>query len=121
MIKRNYTLVVITLITNIYAQNYENEFIQVWEDLPWGNGGYFPASSILSMVGPFDSDNDGNQEILISSSWTGAIGNDMGIYEVAGDDSLVLISFKIQLFILMQLNLDYGCEISIVYLKGLFI
>ena len=90
-IKRNYTLVVITLITNIYAQNYENEFIQVWEDLPWGNGGYFPASSILSMVGPFDSDNDGNQEILISSSWTGAIGNDMGIYEVAGDDSLALI------------------------------
>ncbi len=91
MIKRNNIFVVITIIANIYAQNYENEFIQVWQDLPWGNGGYFPASSILSMTGPFDADGDEQQEFLITSSWTGAIGNDMGVYEVAGDDSLVLI------------------------------
>jgi hypothetical protein len=43
------------------------------------------------MEGPFDSDGDGLKEFLISSSWTGAIGNDMGIYEVAGNDSLELI------------------------------
>jgi hypothetical protein len=89
--KRNYTFTVIFILTNISAQSYNNDFDHVWQDLPWGDGGYFPASSIISMEGPFDADGDGQQEFLISSSWTGAIGNDMGIYEVAGDDSLELI------------------------------
>ncbi len=110
MIKKNNIFVVITIITNIYAQNFENNFTQVWQDLSWGEGGYFPASSVLAMEGPFDSDGDGQQEFLITSSWTGALGNDMGVYEVAGDDSLTLIWY-------VDL-MDYGINLSSNVSKG---
>ncbi len=85
------SLFIFLFISFANSQIYENNFNHVWQDLSWGEGGYFPASSIISMEGPFDSDGDGHKEFLISSSWTGSIGNDMGIYEVADDDSLELI------------------------------
>ncbi|MBC8322203.1 MAG: T9SS type A sorting domain-containing protein [Candidatus Marinimicrobia bacterium] len=85
------SLFIFLFISLANSQTYENNFTHVWQDLSWGEGGYFPASSIISMEGPFDSDGDGQKEFLISSSWTGSIGNDMGIYEVVDDDSLELI------------------------------
>ncbi|MEZ4765013.1 MAG: hypothetical protein R3C26_18095 [Calditrichia bacterium] len=39
-------------------------------------GGITPTGSVMSLDGMIDADGDGNGEFLMSSSWSGAFGND---------------------------------------------
>ena len=78
---------ILVLICNVpLAGAFDNIFTQAWQDSTWAEGALFPASSLWSMVGPFDSDGDGLPEFAASSSWSGSLGNDVAVYEVTGDN-----------------------------------
>ena len=76
--------------TPLFSQNIDSSFSVKWETLPWGSGGLYPAGPPWSMVGPYDFDNDGYGDFIVSSSYTGSFCNDVYHYEAVEDDSINL-------------------------------
>ena len=74
---------------SVLAQTYSNTFTQTWQDVPWAAGGITPTGSVMSLDGMIDADGDGNGEFLMSSSWSGAFGNDAILYEASGDSFVI--------------------------------
>ncbi|SVB08910.1 uncharacterized protein METZ01_LOCUS161764, partial [marine metagenome] len=59
----------------ISATDMDSSFSVKWQTIPWGSGGLYPAGPPWSMVGPFDFDNDGYGDFVVSSSYTGSFCN----------------------------------------------
>ena len=85
-----YMVTFIFIGTNLFSQNIDSAFSVKWETLPWGSGGLYPAGPPWSMVGPYDFDNDGYGDFVVSSSYTGSFCNDVYHYEAVADDSIRL-------------------------------
>ncbi len=74
----------------LYAQNYSNNFFPIWQDTPWGEGGLTPTGVVWSLDGIYDFDQDGQGEFFLSSSWSGAFGNDAMLYESTGNNTFAI-------------------------------
>ena len=68
----------------------DSSFSVKWTDLPWGNGGLHPDGPPWSMVGPYDFDNDGFGDFVVTSSYTGSFCNGVYHFEATADDSISL-------------------------------
>ena len=55
----------------ISATETDTLFSVKWQNEPWGSGGIIPAGPPWSMVGPYDFDNDGYGDFIVSSSYSG--------------------------------------------------
>ena len=55
------------IFTNILATEIDSSFIVQWHDSTWGEGGLFPAGPAWNMVGPYDFDNDGFGDFVVSA------------------------------------------------------
>jgi len=58
--------------------------------LPWGSGGIHPDGPPWSMVGPYDFDNDGFGDFIVTSSYTGTFCNGVYHFEATEDDTIAL-------------------------------
>lgn len=85
-----YTLALVFNGYTLFAQSVDSSFSVKWETLPWGSGGLYPAGPPWSMVGPYDFDNDGYGDFIVSSSYAGSFCNDVYHYEAVGNDSINL-------------------------------
>lgn len=85
-----YMVTFIFIGTGLFSQNIDSAFSVKWETLPWGSGGLYPAGPPWSMVGPYDFDNDGYGDFIVSSSYAGSFCNDVYHYEAVEDDSISL-------------------------------
>ena len=74
----------------ISAAVIDTSFTVKWHDLPWGSGGLHPDGPPWSMVGPYDFDDDGYGDFIVTSSYTGSFCNGVYHYEAVGDDSIAL-------------------------------
>ncbi len=88
------TLFLLLISTFLLGQNYSNNFFPVWQDTPWGTGGLTPAGATWSLDGMYDFDSDGRGEFFLSSSWSGAFGNDAMLYESVGNDSFQIVWYR---------------------------
>ena len=52
----------------IIGAEVDTSFSVKWTDLPWGSGGLHPDGPPWSMVGPYDFDNDGYGDFIMTSS-----------------------------------------------------
>ena len=68
----------------------DSSFSVKWTDLPWGNGGLHPDGPPWSMVGPYDFDNDGFGDFVVTSSYTGSFCIGVYHFEATADDSISL-------------------------------
>ena len=68
----------------------DSSFSLKWTDLPWGSGGLHPDGPPWSMVGPYDFDNDGFGDFVVTSSYTGSFCNGVYHFEATADDSISL-------------------------------
>ena len=68
----------------------DSSFSVKWTDLPWGSGGLHPDGPPWSMVGPYDFDNDGFGDFVVTSSYTGSFCNGVYHFEATADDSISL-------------------------------
>ena len=78
------------IFTNILATEIDSSFIVQWQDSTWGEGGLFPAGPAWNMVGPYDFDNDGFGDFVVSSSYAGQYCNGVYHYEAVNDDSIAV-------------------------------
>ena len=78
------------IFTNILATEIDSSFIVQWQDSTWGEGGLFPAGPVWNMVGPYDFDNDGFGDFVVSSSYAGQYCNGVYHYEAVNDDSIAV-------------------------------
>ena len=85
-----YTLALVFNGYTLFPQSVDSSFSVKWETLPWGSGGLYPAGPPWSMVGPYDFDNDGYGDFIVSSSYAGSFCNDVYHYEAVGNDSINL-------------------------------
>ena len=85
-----YTLALVFNGHTLFPQSVDSSFSVKWETLPWGSGGLYPAGPPWSMVGPYDFDNDGYGDFIVSSSYAGSFCNDVYHYEAVGNDSINL-------------------------------
>ena len=74
----------------ISATEIDTLFSVKWQNEPWGSGGIIPAGPPWSMVGPYDFDNDGYGDFIVSSSYSGEYCNGVYHYEAFDDDSIAL-------------------------------
>ena len=72
------------------ATDVDSSFSVKWQNVPWGAGGLYPGGPPWNMVGPFDFDNDGYGDFIVSSSYTGQFCNDVTHYEATGNDTISL-------------------------------
>ncbi|MAV69395.1 MAG: hypothetical protein CMG04_01075 [Candidatus Marinimicrobia bacterium] len=98
-----YMFTFIFIGTPLFSQNIDSSFSVKWKTLPWGSGGLYPAGPPWSMVGPYDFDNDGYGDFIVSSSYTGSFCNDVYHYEAVEDDSISLQWF----YTFSQLSCSY--------------
>ena len=68
----------------------DSSFSVKWTDLPWGSGGLHPDGPPWSMVGPYDFDNDGYGDFIVTSSYTGSFCNGVYHFEAVANDSIAL-------------------------------
>ena len=68
----------------------DSSFSVKWTDLPWGAGGFHPDGPPWSMVGPYDFDNDGYGDFIVTSSYTGSFCNGVYHFEAVANDSIAL-------------------------------
>ena len=78
------------IFTTILATEIDSSFIVQWHDSTWGEGGLFPAGPAWNMVGPYDFDNDGFGDFVVSSSYAGQYCNGVYHYEAVNDDSIAV-------------------------------
>jgi len=78
------------IFTNILATEIDSSFIVQWQDSTWGEGGLFPAGPAWNMVGPYDFDNDGFGDFIVTSSYTGTFCNGVYHFEATDDDTIAL-------------------------------
>ena len=76
--------------TLIIGAEVDSTFSVKWTDLPWGSGGIHPDGPPWSMVGPYDFDNDGFGDFIVTSSYTGSFCNGVYHFEATEDDSIAL-------------------------------
>ncbi len=77
-------------ITHVLATEIDSSFILQWQDSTWGEGGLFPAGPAWNMVGPYDFDNDGYGDFVVSSSYAGQFCNGVYHYEAVSNDSIAV-------------------------------
>jgi hypothetical protein len=76
--------------TLIIGAEVDSTFSVKWTDLPWGSGGIHPDGPPWSMVGPYDFDNDGFGDFIVTSSYTGSFCNGVYHFEATEDDTIAL-------------------------------
>ena len=87
----------------------DSSFSVKWHNDSWGSGGLFPAGPPWNMVGPYDFDNDGFGDFIVSSSYAGQYCNGVYHYEAVSDDSV-----EIQwVYTFYDLSCDYDAYSSI--------
>ncbi len=87
----SFCIVLLFLFTSMLsAQNINNTFSKVWQNLTWGEGAFYPSSSLWNMVGPYDFDKDGMTDFIASSSWSGSFLNGVYHYEATADNQIEL-------------------------------
>ena len=88
----NYTLKLFLFIniSVLMATDIDSSFSVKWHDLPWGSGGLHPAGPPWSMVGPYDFDEDGYGDFIVTSSYAGSLCNGVYHFEAVADDSIAL-------------------------------
>ena len=74
----------------LLGNEIDSSFSIKWQNEPWGSGGLIPAGPPWSMVGPYDFDNDGYGDFIVSSSYSGAFCNGVYHYEAFDNDSISL-------------------------------
>jgi len=74
----------------LFGTEVDTSFSIKWQNEPWGSGGLIPAGPPWSMVGPYDFDNDGYGDFIVSSSYSGEFCNGVYHYEAFDDDSISL-------------------------------
>ena len=74
----------------IIGAEVDTSFSVKWTDLPWGSGGLHPDGPPWSMVGPYDFDNDGYGDFVVTSSYTGSFCNGVYHFEATDDDTISL-------------------------------
>ena len=77
-------------VTLIIGAEVDSTFSVKWTDLPWGSGGLHPDGPPWSMVGPYDFDNDGFGDFIVTSSYTGTFCNGVYHFEATDDDTIAL-------------------------------
>ena len=84
------TIMISLSFTLIIGAEVDSTFSVKWTDLPWGSGGIHPDGPPWSMVGPYDFDNDGFGDFIVTSSYTGSFCNGVYHFEATEDDSIAL-------------------------------
>ncbi len=74
----------------LLATDIDTSYSIKWQNEPWGSGGLIPAGPPWSMVGPYDFDNDGYGDFIVSSSYSGEYCNGVYHYESFDNDSISL-------------------------------
>ena len=93
----------------LFSTDTDSSFSVKWENGSWGSGGLFPAGPPWNMVGPYDFDNDGFGDFVLSSSYAGQYCNGIYHYEAVSNDSL-----EIQwVYTFYDLSCDYDAYSSI--------
>ena len=72
----------------LLSTDIDSSFSIKWHNDSWGAGGLFPAGPPWNMVGPYDFDNDGYGDFVVSSSYAGQYCNGVYHYEAASNDSI---------------------------------
>ena len=72
----------------ILGRDIDSSFSIKWHNNSWGAGGLFPAGPPWNMVGPYDFDNDGYGDFVVSSSYAGQYCNGVYHYEAVSNDSI---------------------------------
>ena len=85
-----YKIAIFFISSLIIAAEYDHSFAVKWTDLPWGHGGLHPDGPPWSMVGPYDFDNDGFGDFIVTSSYTGTFCNGVYHFEATEDDTIAL-------------------------------
>ncbi len=91
--KKYYLIFLINNFLNIiclFATEIDTSFSIKWQNEPWGSGGLIPAGPAWNMVGPYDFDNDGYGDFIVSSSYSGEYCNGVYHYEAFDNDSITL-------------------------------
>ena len=57
--------------TYLFSTDMDSSFSVKWKNDSWGSGGLFPAGPPWNMAGPYDFDNDGFGDFVVSSSYAG--------------------------------------------------
>ena len=55
----------------LFSTDMDSSFSVKWKNDSWGSGGLFPAGPPWNMAGPYDFDNDGFGDFVVSSSYAG--------------------------------------------------
>ena len=93
----------------LFSTDTDSSFSVKWENGSWGSGGLFPAGPPWNMVGPYDFDNDGFGDFVLSSSYAGQYCNGVYHYEAVSNDSV-----EIQwVYTFYDLSCDYDAYSSI--------
>ena len=85
-----YILAMVLFCSSISAAVIDSSFTVKWHDLPWGSGGLHPDGPPWSMVGPYDFDDDGYGDFIVTSSYTSSLCNGVYHFEAVADDSIAL-------------------------------
>ena len=72
----------------LLSTDIDSSFSIKWHNDSWGTGGLFPAGPPWNMVGPYDFDNDGYGDFVVSSSYAGQYCNGVYHYEAASNDAI---------------------------------
>ena len=72
----------------LFGTDTDSSFSVKWENGSWGSGGLFPAGPPWNMDGPYDFDNDGFGDFVVSSSYAGQYCNGAYHYEAVSNDSV---------------------------------
>jgi len=91
MFKKHMIWIFVCLMVGVAkGVDLDTTFSVKWNNEPWGSGGLIPAGPPWNMVGPFDFDNDGFGDFIVSSSYAGEYCNGVYHYEAAANDSIEL-------------------------------
>lgn len=85
-----FIFILFLMFSVVSATEVDTAFSVKWHNEPWGAGGLIPAGPPWNMVGPFDFDNDGFGDFVVSSAYAGEFCNGVYHYEAASNDSITL-------------------------------
>ena len=85
-----FIFILFIMFSVVSATEVDTAFSVKWHNEPWGAGGLIPAGPPWNMVGPFDFDNDGFGDFVVSSAYAGEFCNGVYHYEAASNDSIAL-------------------------------
>ena len=77
-------------LTSVFSIEIDSSYVLRWNDSTWGEGGLIPAGPPWSMVGPYDFDNDGLGDFIVSSAYAGQFCNGVYHYEAVNNDSIAV-------------------------------